>query len=97
MWQVILTYINHKLNIELSRSLDLVLVRRFCPWTFFSHKTAVEWHDSRPIGDILEDQRDEHKESENEHGVLEMNTRSENENVNEDRMRVSIEEWKGKK
>ena len=52
---------NRKFNIELSRSIDFVLVRRFGPWTFFSHKTGVEWHDSRPIGDILVDQRDENK------------------------------------
>ena len=43
--------LNHKFNIELSRSTDFVLVRHFGPWTLFSHKTEVEWHNSRPIGD----------------------------------------------
>ena len=75
--------LNHKFNIELSRSIDFVLVTRFGPWTFFSHKTGVEWYDSRPIGDILVDQRNEHKESENEHGGVKTNTMSENENENE--------------
>ena len=51
----------HKFNIELSRTIDFVLTRRFGLWTFFSHKTGVEWHDNRPIGDILVDQRNEHK------------------------------------
>ena len=40
--------------------MDFILVRHFGPWTFFSHKTGVEWYDST-IGDILVDQRDEHK------------------------------------
>ena len=76
-------------------------MRRFGPWTFFSHKTGVEWHDSRPIGDILVDQRDEHEESENEHGGVKTNMRSENENEKENekehRMKISVEGWKGMK
>ena len=42
-----------------------------------------------------------HKESENEYGGVKMNTRSENENKkekgNDHKMKMSIEEWNGKK
>ena len=38
--------LNHKFNIEPSRSIDFILVRRFGPWTFLSHKTGVESHNS---------------------------------------------------
>ena len=41
------------------------------------------------------DQRDEHKESENEYGGVKMNVKNENEKENEYRMKIGVKSGKG--